>query len=368
MSGRPSRSLHVLIATPYGEHGKGGIDRMMDVIREQVREHPEGDLDVRFLTTRGEGALVPSIFLYFIPSIFYLIFLQLSWRVDVFHINIVQKGSTLRKLILCYVARAFSIPYILHLHGSRYRQYWDSASPRMSKRIRDIFDKSSCVLVLGQAWSEYIASRAPRARIEILPNATVAPTQARVHRNGGEPVHILFLGRLGERKGVPELIQALAGLNGVQPWRATLAGDGEVEAARREVAAVGLADRVATPGWAGPADVQRLLASADVLVLPSHNENLPLSVIEGMGYGLAVVTTPVGAVTDIISEGRTGLLCPPGDPVALAVALERVVADADLRSRLGSSAREFHMEHLNVDIYFTRLKAIWTGAGLHGPR
>lgn len=368
MSDKPTGALHVLIATPYGKHGKGGIDRMMDVVDVQVRKHPESAIEVRYLTTRGHGRLIPSIFLYLVPSILQLIFCIITWRVDVFHVNIVQRGSTMRKLTLCYIARALGTPYVLHLHGSGYRQYWSSAGRFLSERIRGTFSHAARVLVLGRVWSDFVADRAPAARISILPNATIAPSEGRSHRSGGEPAHILFLGRLGERKGVPELIRALERLDASTPWRATLAGDGQVGQTRAQLAAAGLSERVAVPGWVGQGGVDRLLASADILVLPSRDENLPLSVIEGMGFGLAVVTTPVGAVSDIIIDGETGLLCPVGDSEALAMALTRVVADADLRARLGRAARAFHAENLNVDNYFSRLASIWAEASLHRHR
>jgi glycosyltransferase involved in cell wall biosynthesis len=367
MSARRPDALHVLIATPYGKHGKGGIDRMMDVIDHQARANADAPIQLRYLITRGHGPLIPSIFTYFVPAIFYLIYFILIWRVDVFHVNIVQRGSTLRKLTLCYIARLASVPYVLHLHGSGYRQYWSSAGRFLSRRIREIFNGAAQVLVLGQVWADYVGEQASAARISILPNATFAPKRGRLHRNG-EPAHILFLGRLGERKGVPELIQALTQLGATPSWRATLAGDGQVEQARRQIGAAGLSGQVEIPGWVGPDEVERLLASADILVLPSYNENLPLSVIEGMAHGLAVVTTPVGAVPDIVAHGETGLLCPPGDPDALAQALALLVDDAELRSRLGRAARAFHAEHLNVDTYFARLLSIWGAASLHAHR
>ncbi len=364
MTASPPDALHVLIATPFGKHGKGGIDRMMDLVREQVRQNPECGVELRFLTTRGTGPVFLSIFVYFLPSVLSMIYYAFAWRIDVFHVNIVQYGSTIRKLALCYVARMLKIPYVLHLHGSRYREYWSSVGPVLSRRIQGVFNRAAQVLVLGRIWSEFIASQAPKARISVLPNATVAPAQARTHASNGQPIHILFLGQIGDRKGVPELVKALAQLGPSPSWRATLAGDGQVEFVEKQLAALGLADQVTVPGWAGPDDVERLLASADILVLPSHNENLPLSVIEGMAYGLAVVTTPVGAVPDIIVDGETGLLCPPGDAVQLAEALQRVVDDVVLRAKLGRSARAFHAENLNVDTYLSKLISLWRNAAL----
>lgn len=262
-------------------------------------------------------------------------------------------------MILCRIAHLLQIRYVLHLHGSQYQRYWDSAGPNLSRKIQTLFNEASRVLVLGLPWADYVGAKAPDARIEILPNATRAPIRAREHKDRGEPIHILFLGQIGLRKGVPDLIQALARLGRSQLWRATLAGDGQVDVARRAAEVLGLADLVAVIGWAGPDEVERLLGEADILVLPSHDENLPLSVIEGMAYGLAVVATPVGAVTDIVIDGVTGLLCPVGDPVALADTLRLLIGDAALRARLGRAARDLHAERLNASTYLAKLKTVW---------
>jgi glycosyltransferase involved in cell wall biosynthesis len=113
------------------------------------------------------------------------------------------------------------------------------------------------------------------------------------------------------------------------------------------------------PGWVGPEEARRLLLEGDILVLPSFEENLPMSVVEGMAYGLSVVTTPVGAIEDIIEHGKTGLLVPPGDSAALAAALERLLAEPALRAQLGQAAQAFQREHLEIGKYYARLLDIW---------
>ena len=145
-------------------------------------------------------------------------------------------------------------------------------------------------------------------------------------------------------------------------WRATIAGDGEVEAARRKAVEYGLAERVDLPGWVDSGRVAELIASADILVLPSFSENLPLSVVEGMAAGLAIVATPVGAVEDIIADNETGLLVKPGDVDGLTEALTRLVEDAPLRQRLGAAALAIHREKLDVEPFATALREVWVEA------
>lgn len=339
----------------------------MDVVRGHFRACPDRAFELRFVTTRGPGRLLWSPF-YMTRAIASLIWLRARGKVDVAHINISQQGSAVRKVTLAYVARALGVPYMLHLHGSQFGRYWSEVGPFFAARLASTFAEAARTLVLGQAWAELIRSKAPGSRIEVLPNATWSPPQGRDPAAAQGCPHILFLGQIGARKGVPELVEALGRLGSDLAWRATIAGDGDVQGLEAQLAEAGIADRVAAPGWVGPEGVPRLLGDADILVLPSHDENLPLSVIEGMAHGLAVVTTPVGAIPDIITHRETGLLVPVGEPAALAQALDRLVRDPDLRASLGAAARRFHTERLNVDAYVAQLKALWRASARREER
>ena len=128
----------------------------------------------------------------------------------------------------------------------------------------------------------------------------------------------MFLGYLSARKGVPELLEALASpALAALRWRATLADGGPVDEFRGRSADLGLADRVTLPGWIDQPTATALCAAADILVLPSHAEGLAMSPLEGLAHGLAVMATPVGAHGEVIEPEQCGLLVPPGDIPAL---------------------------------------------------
>ena len=352
-----SRPLSVLVATPAGRSGKGGIDRVMAALGDALDSPAASDLEVTFGSTRGAGTILLAP-VYLAAFCLRMTALRLAGRCDVLHINLASHGSTRRKMIIAALARRLGIPYVLHLHGATYREYWEEAPSGLAHAIESLFSSAARIVVLGTVWRDFIARKLPdRAdRIRIIPNATAA----RAHRTDSTgPVHILFLGRLGERKGVPVLVDALARLDRTTSWRVTLAGDGDLDATSRQIAAAGLGDRVTLTGWVDGPDVDRLLGEADILCLPSLSENLPMSVIEGMAAGLAVVTTPVGAVPDIISDGETGLIVPPGDRSALAVALGRLVSDTSERQRLGRAARAFHAAHLDLAPFLMALRETW---------
>jgi glycosyltransferase involved in cell wall biosynthesis len=161
------------------------------------------------------------------------------------------------------------------------------------------------------------------------------------------PVALLSVGRLRPPKDFLTLVRAVAAL---EPGsvRLRIAGDGPDRAAlSAEVARLGLDGVVELLGERH--DVDELLAAADLLVLSSDSEGLPLSVLEAMAAGLPVVASAVGGVPELVRDGETGLLVPPGDPGALARALAGLVADPELRARAGAAGRRRAEREFSLD-------------------
>jgi glycosyltransferase involved in cell wall biosynthesis len=171
-----------------------------------------------------------------------------------------------------------------------------------------------------------------------LPRAT-----AEESRSG--PCRLLTVGRLQAPKDPLTLVRALAEL--ARPGEAVIAGDGpDRPAVESEVRRLGLESVVRLAGERN--DVEELLAAADLFVLSSRSEGLPLSILEAMAAGLPVVASSVGGVPELVVEGETGLLVPPGDPHALAAAIERLLDDSALRRRLGAAGRTRVSEHFDL--------------------
>lgn len=354
-----ARPLHVVIFTPLGPGGQGGVDRMMDGLREALQLERFAKIKARFITTRGPGSILLSpVFL--AQAIVRLLVLRLCGRVDVVHINLSAFGSTYRKLILARTSRMLRLPYVLHLHSGQFDDFWDSRKRILMRQIYLMFRRSQRIVVLGNYWKQIISDRMPdcRGKIVIVPNASRTANFEAPKFNGA--ANILFLGRLGPEKGVPQLVMALVSLGAKSGWTATLAGDGAVEDTRAAVQRAGLGDRVSVPGWIDSAGVEELLHVADILVLPSLSENLPMSVVEALGHGVAVICTPVGAIPDIIEHERTGLFVKPRDVDGLASALDRLIEDPELRRRLGAAGKALHEARLDIEVCTERLGAIWT--------
>jgi glycosyltransferase involved in cell wall biosynthesis len=266
----------------------------------------------------------------------------LLWRgrVAMLHSHMAMRGSFWRKSALNAWARLHGVPVLAHLHGSELKQF-HAAQPRWRRAlIRHELESCARVLVLSQGWAEFVSRIAPAARVVEVPNYVRMPVPASATRTDGM-VNVLFLGLVGERKGVFDLLPAFAAAlaHGLS-LRLTLGGNGDLERAREMVGALGLHDAVVLAGWVQGEHKRRLLESADLYVLPSHNENLPVSVIEAMSFGVPVISTRVGGIPELVRDGVDGILVDPGDIVALTAALVQLGGDAARRRRLGGAARE----------------------------
>ena len=278
----------------------------------------------------------------------------------VHQIHVAGRGSTARKTVLGLWAQLLGARYVVHLHDYDYANDLARRPDWQRRAIGRVFRGARQVIVLGQRDRRTVETLldVPADRISVLRNCVPDPGP-RPPRDPAGPVRILFLGTLGPRKGVPELIAALS--DPAMPatgWQATLAGDGPVEVYQTEIAARGLADRVELPGWLSVERTAALLSRADILVLPSHAEGFAMAVLEGLAHGLAVVTTRVGAHDEVLEHDETCLFVPVGDAAALARALAALVGDRDLRDRLSAAARRLFLADFDIAGYVARLERL----------
>lgn len=278
------------------------------------------------------------------------------------HFHIAGRGSTARKIILGAWARLIGATYVLHLHDYDYASDLARRPQWQFRAIRSLFQGAAQVIVLGKRDAATVGYSldVPKSKLTVLrncvPDPGAAPVEARVK---DRRTSILFLGQLGPRKGVPELLAALASpaLEN-DTWQAVIAGDGPVDHYRSEAALLGLAGRVRFPGWVDAQGAETLRKQADILVLPSHAEGFAMAVLEGLAQGLAVVTTRVGAHDEVLIDGENALLVPAGDIAALSAALSRLISDRDLRTGLATAGRRLFLSQFGIDGYVDALERL----------
>ncbi len=175
---------------------------------------------------------------------------------------------------------------------------------------------------------------------------------------------LLFVGRLAAVKGLLVLLDALAAARTTRPdLRLTLVGDGpDRPMLEARVRAMGLDAAVTFAGYKAQDEVAAALQAADALVLPSFAEGVPVVLMEAMAAELPVVATQVGGVGELVTDGETGLLVPPGDCAALANALLRVMTDEALRQRMGKAGRARVTAQFDVTDQAARLARLFGSA------
>jgi glycosyltransferase involved in cell wall biosynthesis len=294
--------------------------------------------------------------------------LLLTLDAPLVHVHLASRASFWRKLAVCLMARSARRPYLLHLHGAEFMQFYEQESAAPVRRlIRWTFAGAALVIALSEEWRERVLRICPAARVEVLPNAVALPGLERVRRLDRREPTLLLLGELCRRKGVYDLIPAAARLAGEFPHlKLVCAGPGERAPARELAAACGIGGQVFCPGWLEGERKRAELAGATAFVLPSYAEGMPMALLEAMAWGLPVVATPVGGVPQVVTDGVNGLLVAPGDIEGLVTALGRLLRDPALRERLGRAARGTIEARFSVESAVERLCGIYHRFGIRG--
>lgn len=278
-------------------------------------------------------------------------------RVDVVHVHMSYKGSVARKAAALQLARAFGVPAVIHAHSHGFKTWFDSCSTPVKAIIRRQL-RADRWIVLGEGLKHEYVEMFGVAPENVLVLRNPVPTRAAPeYRERGQdhPFRLLFLGRLGQRKGAYDLISALARLPCELRGHTvlTMAGDGDIEGVRVAAQRAGVLDQVVLPGWIDPQERARLLEETDAFVLPSYEEGLPMAMLEAMSFGVPVVTCPVGGIGEVVNHGENGLLVSPGDVGALVEAMAEL-SDPKVARRLGragwTTSTQFDVEAWRADL------------------
>jgi glycosyltransferase involved in cell wall biosynthesis len=187
------------------------------------------------------------------------------------------------------------------------------------------------------------------------------PAPARADR---DVVTILSVGRAVEKKGYDDLLTALTRLPAAVPWRFVHVGGGALsQKLKEEAGRLGLSERIEWRGARPQPDVLAAYREADLFVLAAKiasdgdRDGLPNVLVEAQSQGLACLATNVSGIPELIEDGRTGILVPPGDPAALAAALVRLIGDRGLRRELGAAGAARVRSHFDMEAGIDALAA-----------
>jgi glycosyltransferase involved in cell wall biosynthesis len=275
-------------------------------------------------------------------------------RPDVVHVNSAMDAKAYwRDLSLILVARLAATKIVLQIHGGFPPSEFLPCGALGRRFLRWSLGLPDAIVLLAESERQAYREFAPQLPTRVIPNAIelcsdTGPAHAKPDDHG--PLRLVYIGRLERTKGVFETVSALGALRarGV-PATLCLAGSGsQTEALASHVRRLGLGDQVEFRGPVFGAAKQALWHESDVFVFPTYREGLPYALLEAMFARSVVVTSPVGAIPDVIAEGRQGLFVQPGDASAIADAVEWIHLHRAEARRLGDAAHRRVVEHYGV--------------------
>jgi glycosyltransferase involved in cell wall biosynthesis len=266
---------------------------------------------------------------------------------DLVHIHLSYGASFYRKLLFFLIARMSRKRTIIHLHGSRFQEFYDEAPAVVKRLISYMFNNADAVLVLSRQWQNFVGRISVNPEVHILFNGSF-PRELPARQSNEVPV-ITFMGRLGSRKGIYDLIEAFDRLR-AKGCRAELllCGDGDTDKVSEIVRARGLESCVKVLGWVEGDQKEAIYLRSDIFILPSYNEGLPGAIVEAMSYGLPVIASDVGGIPEAVNDGVNGILVRAGDVTAITQAMGALLRDPARRRKMGLASAELIISKFNV--------------------
>lgn len=305
-----------------------------------------------------------------IKMLWYLTAAILRQRVQIVHIHTCSGFTFWRDCMHAMIARMLDSRIVWHVHGGGFDVFAAQQGRTRKKIMRFALTHASAVIALSDDWVGRLRAIAPRAKWCVVPNG-VPVTTDRVDTRNNKPT-FLFLGNLGERKGAHDLVRAtaIASRKGFE-GRIDLAGKetepGQKELLEKIISETGCQSQVRLIGVVSGEAKTQAIESADCMVLPSYAEGLPMAILEAMACGLPIISTKVGAIPEVITDGVEGYLIEPGDVQALADRIVRLGQNEQLRKQMGQAGRRLVRQNFSLDGMVEQLVEIYRQVLRLGP-
>ena len=340
---------------------KGGITTVISQFREYNWKKEK--INFKFIPTYIDKNNIFKIVFFAISIIRIFFYLMLS-RPDIVHVHMSYKGSFYRANIIHKLCHMFNVRDIIHLHGSEFKQWYDELKNSKKKEVKQLLKEASYIIVLGNEWEKRIKNIEDESKIIVVHNTVKIPKE--IVRYNKDCFNVVFLGVLIKRKGIHDLLKAISILkekNVLNQINFKIAGTGEEKLFLENLAdTIDITEYVNFVGWVNDIEKKELIKESQLLVLPSYNEGLPMSILEGISFGLPVIATNVGDIPEAVINGKNGFLINPGDIQSLASSLEKIILSGEKRwKEFSKKSKEIATEKFTNEKYFNIFKKIYKG-------
>jgi len=347
--------MKVLVVGPSETKSRGGMAAVIKDIRNSKLLNEKFQIDI-FPSYIDGNTIVRRAYC----AVAYLKYLPICKNYDVIHIHAASWGSTLRKGLYLHAAKRHHKKVILHIHSGKFMEHYAAASESVQRKIVGILHAADVVVALSENWKQIFEEAFALTNCVSVENGVdteaLAPADTDITQCCSS---FLSLGRLGKAKGSYDLVAAVEKAKIVVPdIKLFLAGDGEVEQVKALVAEKKLQQNIEVVGWIDFAQKLELLKQCGTVVLPSYHEGLPMSILEGMACGKAIISTTVGAIPEVVKP-ENGILIQPGDVDALADALVKHARDPQLLKTMSACNARKIREDYSMKAMHRKLAALY---------
>lgn len=333
-SGRRPR---VLIVSPHLTRTLGGITAL---VREILASKLTQGFEFRHIASQADEYGKFGKVLLALVSFLQYAWLIVRWRPEMVWIHVGGNASLYRKAPFIIFGRLTGRVVLSHFHAGDFTPYFNRQSRAGQKFILWSLSLSHRLATCSQELRRILVQHLKTRNVVVLPNGVdvsefAADRAARTAAQADDPLRLLFVGAMGRLKGERDLVQAIRKAERKVPnLKVMLLGHGSetLMSLCEEVQVLHLLE------YFGPAPMDQragFFKQADIFVLPTYAEGMPVSVIEAMAAGLPVITTPVGGIPDLVTDGIEGFLVKPGDIDALAARIVQLARDEKLRLAMG---------------------------------
>lgn len=262
-------------------------------------------------------------------------------EITIVHVHGASDASFWRKRIFINIAKLFNKKVIFHCHGAEFKRF----SNQHKKSVSLTLKKCDCIIALSESWKAWFEEFFHHNNVIVVKNVINEPHENKIKH---DKFVLLFLGRLGKRKGIYDLLNVVTShkFEFKDKLKLILGGDGDIDKIAEIIRKNELNDIVQYKGWVNGKDKIDLLNYADAYILPSYNEGLPISILEAMSYSLPIISTNVGGIPEILEQNKNGFIMNPGDKDSLYYAIHELMNKPDLCKYMGLSSRTKVKEHL----------------------
>lgn len=292
----------------------------------------------------------------------YLVFIGLLIRLrpDIVHIHTCSGLTFYLDCIYAHLARLVGAKYILHVHGGRFVEFIQSQSGIKKTFAMASLTKAKNIVALSTQWKQRFEQNLNLSKVKVIVNGVRSPTDFDPSKR--EKNHILFLGAITKKKGIFDLVSALAHVSA--PFHLHIAGNYCSDINEKSLyefidSFPNMRNKVSVEGVVSGAQKHQLMQRCDIFCLPSYVEGLPMSVLEAMAYQQAAITSNVGGLPDLIQSGQNGVLVAPDDINGLAEALESLLADESLKLRVSKAGETTYYSAYSLEAISPQINAIY---------